>query len=80
MSLSIQWTARALKDARQVDRSTRERILRAIELLAETERGDVTRLHGEYAGMFRLRVGAWRVIFSYEAGDIMTIHHIRSRG
>lgn len=79
MSYQIGWTERALKDAGRLDRETRQRIVAAIEKLAETERGDIRHLQGDKSGTLRLRVGNWRVLFSKEDGEII-VRRILPRG
>ncbi len=64
MKWEIFWTERALKDAERLDRRVKERILSAIERLAEKGHGDVKQLTGK-GGELRLRVGDWRVRFSF---------------
>ncbi len=43
-----------------------QRAVAAVDRLAATERGDVTRLHGVEPPEWRLRVGDWRVRFQYD--------------
>lgn len=43
-------------------------------------RGDVRRLKGTADEAFRLRVGGWRVIFSYEGDASVLVHRVRPRG
>ncbi len=80
MKWEIQWTERALKDASKLDRRVRERILDALDRLAETTHGDVKKLTGEGDEM-RLRVGDWRVrfLFHVEAGtiEVLRVSHRR---
>lgn len=56
------------------------RILAAIDDLAELSRGDVRRLEGGAEEAFRLRVGGWRIIFSYPDDTILLVHRVRPRG
>jgi mRNA-degrading endonuclease RelE of RelBE toxin-antitoxin system len=56
----IEWSERAVKDARALDRQVWLRVARAINRLAETGHGDLIRLKGTDDEL-RLRVGAWRV-------------------
>ena len=79
MSLQVHWTDRALKDVERLDRPLRHRIVAAIEAFATTERGDLKRLQGDKSGIFRLRVGDWRVLFSSEAKGEMTVRRILPR-
>jgi mRNA interferase RelE/StbE len=64
MSWEIVWTDEAVADMRRLDRIVAHRVRQAIHRLAETGYGDVKRLKGrEYE--WRLRVGDWRVKFTY---------------
>lgn len=79
MSREVQWTKRALRAASRLDRPTRERIAKEVESFAATGQGDVKRLKGKLDGLFRLRVGDWRVFFSKEGSQIL-IRAVRPRG
>lgn len=57
-----EFSRRAARDMRRLDRQTRERIFRAIDDLASANKSvDVRRLTGREET--RLRVGDWRVLF-----------------
>ena len=79
MSLQVHWTDRALKDVERLDRPLRHRIVEAVERFAATERGDMKRLQGDKSGIFRLRVGEWRVLFSSEAKGEITVRRVLPR-
>ena len=79
MSYQTRWTERALKDAERLDRGSRQRIVVAVEKLAETERGDIRHLQGDKSGTLRLRVGPWRVLFS-QAENAVIVQRILPRG
>ena len=54
-----------LKDLRKLDRSANRRILQAVELLTDSPRlGKI--LRGELEGLWSLRIGEFRVIYSIE--------------
>jgi mRNA interferase RelE/StbE len=79
MSWRVEWTHEAIKDMRRVDRKLQGRILRAIERLAEAGHGDVSSLRPPLEDL-RLRVGDWRVRFSYEADtEVIHILHVKHR-
>ena len=63
MSLELLWQPRAEKDLARLDGQAQRRVIRAVHVLAETERGDVVRLTDIVPPEFRLRVGDWRVRF-----------------
>ncbi|MCC6177740.1 MAG: type II toxin-antitoxin system RelE/ParE family toxin [Chloroflexi bacterium] len=82
MSRRLEFGRRALADLRALaarDRGMADRIGTAITLYAEHERGDVLKLAGA-AGMYRLRVGDWRVLFTLgDDGHTMAISRILNR-
>ena len=73
----------AVKALRQMDEKTRARMLSAIEgLTLNPPAGDIKPMVGE-TGKYRLRVGKYRVIYSYgEDGGIVILYveDIGSRG
>lgn len=54
----------ARADVRRLDQVTAMRIFEWVLHFARTGAGDVTRLHGDFSGNCRLRLGDWRVLFS----------------
>ena len=66
MTWALDWTERARRDLRRLDRQMAQRVIAAAERLATTEQGDVTRLQGIEPPEWRLRVGDWRVRFQYD--------------
>lgn len=72
---------RARKDLRRLDRPTRDRVARAIKLLAQNAEltGDVKRLKGSEE--YRLRVGDYRVRFKRDGRHlIITVVRVLPRG
>ncbi len=61
--MKITYAKQAVKAIGGMDRKTKQRMKIAIESLPQ---GDVKPLKGA-SGSFRLRVGDWRVLFSYPA-------------
>ncbi|MEP6714472.1 MAG: type II toxin-antitoxin system RelE/ParE family toxin [Terriglobia bacterium] len=53
-------------------------ILKALHRYIETGQGGVKPLAGEFAGLLRLRVGEYRVLFD-ESEDSITVHRVRNR-
>lgn len=64
MAARIDYKGSVAGDLRKVDRSVALRVLRKIEhaLTSEGHSGDA--LTGEFAGLYRLRVGDYRVIYT----------------
>jgi len=74
----IEWLDEAKADVRRLDRPTAMRIFEGILHYATTGGGDVSPLHGDMVGSFRLRVGDYRVLFSLHEG-VMRIFGVRHR-
>lgn len=61
------------------DARTARRVYMAIRRFADENVGDVRKLTDQ-AGMYRLRVGDWRVLFSFEdAGHTVLVAHVLNR-
>jgi mRNA-degrading endonuclease RelE of RelBE toxin-antitoxin system len=58
-----------------------ERIVEALERLAQTGHGDTEMLGDGYVAVFRLRVGGWRVFFDVAAETrVLVVQDIEKRG
>ncbi len=70
----------ALRALRRMDRKAAERINAALKKLGDdSDRRDLDIWALKAQHGFRLRVGAWRVLFE-RGGDTITVHAIRPRG
>lgn len=65
--MKIKYSKQAVKAINSMDRITKQRIKKAIEGLPN---GDIKPLRG-CDSVFRLRVGAWRILFSNLTYDII---------
>lgn len=74
--MNIQYAKQAVKTINELDRPTKQRIKEAIEKIPQ---GDIRPLKGS-KGSFRLRIGDWRILFSYPGKDIILIEKIAPRG
>ncbi|MCI8524344.1 MAG: type II toxin-antitoxin system RelE/ParE family toxin [Oscillospiraceae bacterium] len=74
--MEIFYAKAAVKTIGGMDRPTKQRIKAAIEKLPT---GDVKALQG-CKGSYRLRVGDWRILFSYPEHDMILIEKIGPRG
>lgn len=74
--MQIEYAKRAVKAINSMDRPNKQRIRVAVESLPS---GDVQPLKGSH-GSFRLRVGDWRIVFSYPEKDTVLIEKIAPRG
>ncbi len=73
------WEPAARADLRKLDRETALRILLTLTRYGDTEEGDVKMLT-DREGLYRLRVGKWRVFFDLDTPDAVRIHGIDNRG
>lgn len=80
MSRQVEWAKQAQKKLLRLDRPTQKRILGAIDLLVEEGRGDIRSFEGGDEYEYRLRVGGWRVLFSYLDERTLLIQKIGPRG
>jgi mRNA interferase RelE/StbE len=71
-----QFSRNAAKYVSKLDKPSKDRIRNGIERIPE---GDIVPLEGS-GGSFRLRIGSWRVIFSWVSDDQILIEKIGSRG
>ncbi len=76
MNWREEWTNRALRDLRQLDEITANRVLDAMTDLAQTGHGDVIQLHGVRPPEWRLRIGDVRARFYYDR-KVRVIHILR---
>ncbi len=74
--MDIEYSKQAVKTIKGLDRSAKQRIKEAIEKIPH---GDIKPLKGS-KDSFRLRVGDWRILFSYQGENIMLIEKIAPRG
>ena len=74
--MEISYARAAVKVIHALDRPTKQRIKKAVEGLPK---GDIKPLSGS-KGLYRLRVGDWREVFSYPAENAVLIEKIAPRG
>jgi mRNA interferase RelE/StbE len=70
----------AQRELERLDRSEAGRIIRALESFAVTGRGDIKALKGALKGRYRLRVGKWRIFFSFDQPGTIVVIDIDNRG
>jgi mRNA-degrading endonuclease RelE of RelBE toxin-antitoxin system len=73
------FSPQARADIRAIDRETALRLLKALARFLETNAGDVRRLEGFDAPLYRLRVGDWRCIFRSAERDSIEVLRVRNR-
>ena len=79
MRWQIVWSSPARRDMTRLDRPVAARIHEAMHKLAQTGHGDVKPLQG--LNEYRLRVGTWRVRFTYDTPEaVITVVRVLPRG
>ena len=81
MSYEIEVRSGAMKDLRSLDRVVAERILKKLDWIKENFDFIVPEpLSGEFKGLFKLRVGSYRVLYTYDRRqELITVHLIGHR-
>lgn len=74
--MEIRYAKAAVKAINTMDRPTKQRVKAAIEKIPD---GDIKPLQGS-KGSYRLRVGGWRILFSYPDNGVILIEKIGPRG
>lgn len=74
--MQISYSRASVKAINSMDKATKQRIRAAIERIPD---GDIKPLRGS-TGTYRLRVGGWRILFSYPEHDTILIERIGPRG
>ena len=74
--MQISYSRASVKVINSMDKATKQRIRAAIERIPD---GDIKPLRGS-TGTYRLRVGGWRILFSYPEHDTILIERIGPRG
>lgn len=72
-------TDQARSDLNGLDRLTCLRIAAALQRLVSTNAGNIKRLQGIEPPEYRLRVGDFRVRFSYPDADTVRVNRVQNR-
>ncbi len=76
---SVEWSDDALGDLEKIDTSIARRIVaKAVWLSVHFSETTPERLHGTFGGLYKLRVGDYRLIYSIH-GEHATIEAVRHR-
>ncbi len=72
MTWTVVLTRRAERRLQQVRGADLERLIAAIDQMAEAPHlGDTKALKGKHTGLYRRRVGNWRIIFTIDDGILV---------
>ena len=74
--MNITYSRASVKVINSMDKATKQRIKAGIEKIPK---GDIKPLKGS-SGTYRLRVGDWRILFSYPEDGTILIEKIGPRG
>jgi mRNA interferase RelE/StbE len=70
----VEWTEDALKDLDKIDRQIAKRIVKKVTWLSRHFEDVVPeKLSGDLSGMYKLRVGDWRAIYSIESDALIVV-------
>jgi mRNA interferase RelE/StbE len=75
--MNITFSKQAVKTINRMDTSIKQRIKAAIERLPD---GDTKQIKNRHIVTYRLRVGDWRVLYSFENSNVILIEKIAPRG
>ena len=79
MNRELRWNRQAEADFDRLPEQLQDRVLVALERLAETGHGDLAKLHGRQ-NQWRLRVGDWRIIITFaDQGSIIRVLRVQHR-
>lgn len=81
MTYSVKFTLQAEEDLARLDKTVAQHIANKIDWLSQSmESITPAPLKGKFKGKYKLRVGDWRVIYSFEySTQIITIYAVRHR-
>ena len=79
MAFKVIYKSSVHHDLKHLDKDVAGRILREIEVKLSKDSRAGEALKGEFRGLYKLRVGDYRVIYT-EAGDVVIVLRIRHRG
>jgi mRNA interferase RelE/StbE len=75
----IEYKSSVSHDLKQLDKKTAERILLQVEETLSREPYGGQQLHGEFSGLYKMRVGDYRVIYTIIKGTVLVLR-LRHRG
>ena len=78
MTVKVLYKASVRRDLKKIDHKSVERILREIRnALGDNPRSGEA-LHGEFAGLYKLRIGDYRIVYALLKQDVLVLR-IRHR-
>ena len=77
-SFQLVFTPTFTRDLRRLNSQARQRVLRRLELLEVNPYTNCTKLTNVEVGVFRIRIGNWRVRYDVEGKQVI-LHRVRHR-
>lgn len=77
--VAVVWSPEARADLRAVDRDTALRLLKSLDRFLKTGAGNVKQLEGFNPPLFRIRIGAWRLIYRKQVDNAIEVVRVRNR-
>jgi len=72
-SWEVEWSETALTALRKVDKSNRERIVKAAQLLSNNSHPPAAKQLAGTVGTFRIRTGDWRVLYAVRDRELIVL-------
>lgn len=81
VAYKVDFTPNGRESLGKLDKAVAQRVLDKIRRLSENiENIHPVSLKGEYSNVYKLRVGDWRVLYTFDlAKKVITIHLVRHR-
>ena len=81
MSYKVEFTLQAEEDLSRLDKTIAQNIAHKIDWLSQNiENITPAPLKGKFKGKYKMRVGDWRVVYSFEnSTQIITVYAVRHR-
>jgi len=81
MSYKVEFTLQAEEDLSRLDKTIAQNIAHKIDWLSQNIENIIPApLKGKFKGKYKLRVGDWRVVYSFEnSNQIITVYAVRHR-
>lgn len=78
MTVKVLYKTSVRRDLKKIDQKSVQRILREIRNVLGNNPKSGEALHGEFAGLYKLRIGDYRVIYALLEQDVLVLR-IRHR-
>ena len=81
MSYKVEFTLQAEEDLSRLDKTIAQNIAHKIDWLSQNIDNIIPApLRGKFKGKYKLRVGDWRVVYSFEnLNQLITVYAVRHR-